>query len=449
MITLRIALNNLLASRRRTLLLVVALFMVTWLFTLLLALTAGVTDNLVRAGTSLSSGHVNLGGYYKTSPTDSRTIVTNVSTLKAEIKTALPEATRVVDRLRGWGKVISDNGTVQAGISGVNVDDEGALFELLSLAPAEDYKENPPDPKLTKGALKDLAKPGSIMLFAGQAKRLKVDVGDVVTIRTETLKGQTNTTDATVVAIARDLGLLSSWATFVPKETVANLYGFKPDVSGVIQIYLPNVDDSEDAMNRLRQHLDAKGYDQLEHESQPFFIKLLQTVPAEDWTGAKLDVTTWEDENTFLVQIITALRAISLFLILLLAIVIVVGISNTMNIAVRERTREIGTLRAIGMNRTSVLALFLVEALAMGALASGAGALGGAITAAVLDASHISIGVEAVRVILLSDTLHLVPRVVDALLAAFTLTLVTALAGLWPSLRAARITPVTAMQSAE
>jgi len=449
MVTLRIAFNNLLASRRRTFLLAVALFMVTALFTLLLSLTAGVTDNLIRAGTSLSSGHVNLGGYYKTSPTDSRTIVTNVTQLKAEIEEALPDATRVIDRLRGWGKVISDNGTVQAGISGVNIDDESALFDLLSLAPAEDYIENPPDKKATKGALQDLKKPGSIMLFAGQAKRLKVDVGDVVTIRTETLKGQTNTTDATVVAIARDLGLLSSWATFVPKETVASLYGFKPDVSGVIQIYLPRVEDSEDAMNRLRLHLDAKGYAQLEHEPQPFFIKLLQTVPAEDWTGAKLDVTTWEDENSFLVQIITALRAISLFLILLLAIVIVVGISNTMNIAVRERTREIGTLRAIGMTRGSVLGLFLVEALALGALASGAGALGGALLALALDASHISIGVEAVRVILLSDTLHLVPRVTDALMAALTLTAVTALAGLWPSLRAARITPVTAMQSAE
>jgi len=449
MVTFRIALNNLLASRRRTALLAVALFGVTMLFTLLLALTEGVTDNLIRAGTNLASGHVNLGGFYKTSPTDSRAIVTNVSTLKSEVKVALPEAVRVIDRMRGWGKVISDAGTVQAGISGVDVDDEGALFEILSLAPASDYQDAPKDPNLTKGSLSDLKKPGSILLFASQAKRLQIDVGDVVTIRTETLKGATNTADATVVAIARDLGLLSSWSALVPKETVAKLYAFKPDVSGVVQIHLPNVDDSEEAMNRLRRHLDEKGYVQLEHEAQPFFIKLLQTVPAEDWTGAKLDVTTWEDENSFLVQIIVALRAISFFLILLLAIVIVVGISNTMNIAVRERTREIGTLRAVGLQRTGVLSLFLIEALLLGGLASGAGALTGALVSLVVDAQELSIGVEAVRVILLSDTLHLVPRAIDVGLAALTLTLVTAFAGLWPSLRAARITPVTAMQSAE
>ena len=40
-----------------------------------------------------------------------------------------------------------------------------------------------------------------------------------------------------------------------------------------------------------------------------------------------------------------------------------IGIMNTMWIAIRERTREIGTLRAIGMQRRAVLWMFLLEAL--------------------------------------------------------------------------------------
>jgi putative ABC transport system permease protein len=448
-ITLRIALNNLLASRRRTVFLGAALFVVTMLFVLLLALTAGVTDNLIRGATNISSGHVNIGGYYKSTPSDSQTVVLNVSQLKKEAKEALPDAERVIDRLRGWGKVISDKGTVQSGLNGIDLDDEGALLELLALAPAKDYVEDPTNPEETKGSLDALKKPGTIMLFASQAKRLKVDVGDVVTLRTETLKGQSNTAEATVGAVVRDLGLLSSFASFVPKQTVVELYQFKPDVSGAVQIYLKDIKRSEAAMNELRAHLEKKGYAQLEHDGQPFFIKLLQTVPNEEWTGAKLDVTTWEDEASFLVQIITGLRAVSVFLVMLLAVVIVIGITNTMTIAVRERTREIGTLRAIGMNRGSILAMFLLEALFLGLLAAGAGGLTGGGVAAALDASALKVDVEAIRVVLLSNTLHLVPRIVDIVVAVFSLTLVSMIAALLPALRAARITPVTAMQSAD
>lgn len=450
MLVLRIALNNLLASRRRTAFLGTALFLVTLFFMLLLALTAGVTDNLIRAATSISSGHVNIGGYYKATPTDSQTVVLGVGKLRQEAKEILGnDAVRIVDRMRGWGKIISDKGTVQAGVNGIDPAEEQALFDILALAPAKDYVENAPEPERTKGSFADLAKPNTIMLFAGQAKRLKVDVGDQVTIRTETLKGQSNTAEATVVAIVRDLGLLSSFASFAPKSLVVELYQFKPDVSGAVQIYLDDINKSTAAMNKLRAGLAERGYAQLEHDGQPFFIKLLQTVPQEDWTGAKLDVTTWEDESSFLVKIIAGLRGVSLALVMLLAIVIVVGITNTMTIAVRERTREIGTLRAIGMGRGAVLFMFFIEATILGLLASGLGAIIGVVAAAALDAAAIRIDVEAMRVVLLSDTLHLVPRAIDAVAAVVTLTAVSAAAAIWPAMRASRVSPVTAMQSVD
>ena len=41
------------------------------------------------------------------------------------------------------------------------------------------------------------------------------------------------------------------------------------------------------------------GYQVMEHDPRAFWMKF-ETVNREDWTGQKLDVTTWEDEISFL-----------------------------------------------------------------------------------------------------------------------------------------------------
>ena len=69
-------------------------------------------------------------------------------------------------------------------------------------------------------------------------------------------------------------------------------------------------------------------------------------------------------------------------LVILLMVIVAVGIMNTMWIAIRERTREIGTLRAIGMQRTQVLWMFLIEAFLLGLAGTAAGrGLGAALSA--------------------------------------------------------------------
>src|SRR5688500_13451134 len=101
MIALSIALQNLLAARRRPAFLGAALFLVTMLMVILLSLTGGIRDSIVRAATATSSGHVNIGGFFKPTVTDAAPLVTRVPELRAIVKEVLPTA-RVIDRSRGW-----------------------------------------------------------------------------------------------------------------------------------------------------------------------------------------------------------------------------------------------------------------------------------------------------------------------------------------------------------
>jgi putative ABC transport system permease protein len=121
---------------------------------------------------------------------------------------------------------------------------------------------------------------------------------------------------------------------------------------------------------------------------------------------------------------------------------------NTMVMSIRDRTSEIGTMRAIGLSRAGVLGLFLLEALILGFAASVVGAAAGAATALGIDALSIQIPIEAVQAILLSDELNLAPRLLHVALSIAGLTLFVGIAALWPSLQAARLEPVDAIHRA-
>ncbi len=125
-------------------------------------------------------------------------------------------------------------------------------------------------------------------------------------------------------------------------------------------------------------------------------------------------------------------------------VIVVIGIMNTLAIAIRERTREIGTLRAIGMQRTKVLWLFLLEAALLGAGGTIVGALAGAGVAAVLNSAHVAVP-ESVQMFLMQQHLTLSVKAGAVLAYVAVLATVTTLAALYPAWHAARLKPITAM----
>jgi len=114
-------------------------------------------------------------------------------------------------------------------------------------------------------------------------------------------------------------------------------------------------------------------------------------------------------------------------------------------IAIRERTREIGTLRAIGMQREQVVRQFLLEALMLGALATLIGALLGFAAGSAINSAQIPVPIAG-QIFLLSNHFFISLHLSSLASAVVTITLVTGLAALYPSLRAAKLQPVSAMQ---
>ncbi|MCI0571451.1 MAG: FtsX-like permease family protein [Myxococcaceae bacterium] len=426
---LLIAVRNLAQHRRRTLLLGGAIAGVTALLVMLQGMTTGIRSTLLESATTLSSGHVNVGGFFKVTAGQGAPVVTEFPKLVEIIRKEVPELDFVTERGRGWAKLIADDGSsVQLGLAGVDITRESGLKKTL---------------KVTQGNLDDLAKPGSVLLFEKQATKLNVKVGDALTISAPAARGANNTVDVTVVAVARDIGFMSGFNCFLNGDSLRQLYQLKEDATGALHIYLKDIESTKVVQERLRKRLVELGYPVMDADPRAFWFKF-EVVNREEWTGQKLDITNWEDEVSFVNWIITALDGLTYVLIFVLLIIIAVGVMNTLWIAIRERTREIGTLRAIGMQRRRVLLMFLVEALVLGLASTGVGAVISALLAMGLNAAQIPV-VEAAQLITMSDTLSVRVTGGSILGAVVFVTTCTTLISLIPSFLAARMKPVTAM----
>lgn len=443
---LQIALRNLLQARRRTAFLGTAIAAVTMLLVLLSALSQGIKDNLIFASTAISTGHVNVSGFYKAAPGDAAPLVTDAATVRRILEEEIDGVVEVIDRGNGFGKLVSETGSMQAVLQGVDITRESRFLEAIQLAPESAYREGGRDEVL--GDARALTEPGTVLLFVDQARRLGITVGDTLTIKTETLKGATNTADVRVVAIAHDIGLMSGWYAFVNADALRVLYQLREDTTGALKIYLDDIERSDEVVGQVRTVLLEHGYELMDYDPRPYFMKFEQ-VMSEDWTGQKLDVTKWEDEVSFMVWILTAVDMVSFILVSVLTVIIVIGIMNTMWIAVRERTREVGTLRAIGMRKRQILIMFMTEAVLLGAAATVLGAVLGALIALSIDAAGIRAPIEAMQIVLMSDTIGMSVQPGQLVSAVVLFTTITALSAVWPSVRASRLQPVTAIHHIE
>jgi ABC-type lipoprotein release transport system permease subunit len=95
------------------------------------------------------------------------------------------------------------------------------------------------------------------------------------------------------------------------------------------------------------------------------------------WKGAAMDVQTMAETASWAVAMKVALFQITFIVIAVLFVVILIGVVNTLRMTVRERTREIGTSRAIGMQAKDIRNVFLLETGLLAFFASVAGIIAG------------------------------------------------------------------------
>ncbi len=177
------------------------------------------------------------------------------------------------------------------------------------------------------------------------------------------------------------------------------------------------------------------------------------TLRASDVSAAKVMVTRLRKEK-FEVQsidaildaadrifaVITAMLALVSSVALLVACI---GIVNTMIMSIYERTREIGTLKAMGASRGDIRLMFMIEAGLIGLIGGAAGLFCSWILGRGLN--HVAAYFARNRSLPLPENLFIITPGLAVAALLFAL-FIGVLAGLYPANRAARLDPLRALR---
>ena len=218
------------------------------------------------------------------------------------------------------------------------------------------------------------------------------------------------------------------------------LHGVSPERASTMQISAADTLRMKSWWFNTPETLQTQGYDVVTIRAKDVgAVRQLQTqIRREGYQVQSIEALLEAANRVFLA--ITVMFAMICSIALLVASI---GIANTMVMAIYERTREIGTLKALGASRAEIRQMFMIEAGCIGAMGGIAGLLIGWLLGVVLN-HGIAWYLQRQEMPLRGD--FFVVTLALALGVLIFATGIGVVAGLLPAQRAAALDPLTALR---
>ncbi len=151
----------------------------------------------------------------------------------------------------------------------------------------------------------------------------------------------------------------------------------------------------------------------------------------------------WQAQNASLFSALQLEKLAMSTVLLLIVVVAAFNIVSTLTMLVRDKTREIGILRAMGLPARSVRRVFILQGVVIGVVGAGLGAVLGLVVGHLVDQRHIIALDPSVYFI---DHLPVQVDPLDVVIVLAASITVATLATLYPAHQAATLNPVEAIR---
>ena len=430
----KIALRNLSRQKRRTFLLGGAIAFGVLVATLVNGFTGGLVMNIEANVSKMVAGHIFMFSVYK--DPNNRTIMSMDENpgVDAAVKSLKFPVAFTQKRTQIMATLVFESNSIGRTVEGVDWNKDQFLMGDL---------------KLSAGRVEDLSDPRAVLLSQKQADKLGVRVGEEIFIQAETIHGQQNFDAFLVKAIFDDSGSSVSSSAYIGLDAANKLLDMAPGSFNLFGVTLKRFGDTDAATDALVAALPSSlnVLDRAKARGQGFRDLYAAFKKDKKNRGPETIVTNVNDALASIKGQILAVNFLALMVLTVLLAVVMVGLTNTYRIIVFERSREIGTMRAMGMQRGEVQAIFVLEAIFL--------SLGGVVVG-VFVATLLLIGISlfsfgngnsALAFILSSGHLAWRLDIVTLIVTTALVAGMTWLAALFPARRAGKVDPAVALRT--
>jgi putative ABC transport system permease protein len=296
----------------------------------------------------------------------------------------------------------------------VSNGEKSETFIATAVEPQKDRAMN--NQKVVSGTDLPDNESDAVIVGAGLAAAMNVKPGDYLTMMTTTVSGSLNAMDVRVAGI-----FMSGVKEYDDRAIKLSLIGAQQLLQTKkvekLLIFLDDTDRTEAVHAEISRLFASR------HQA--------------------LEMKEWRELAPFYRQVVALYTGIFGFLGLVVFGIVVFSVANTIMMSIFERTREIGTLMAIGTTRARVWRMFLAEGLAIGVLGGILGVVIGGLLGTLINHGHVMLPPPP------GYTVGYPLRIMlnaSVLMPALVVSIVTAtLSAVFPALKASRMKIVDAL----
>lgn len=433
---IQLSARNVVRQSKRSLMLGLAMSFAVLITMVLYSATVGMSHSVVNNFSQGFGGHLFISGEVVSESGRSMALINDSATLDLALASVGEDIDSLHFRSSARGTLSFAGRSISANINGVDFDNEAEFTEAMTLI----------EGTLSTQGNKALIIPRQV------AEALEVSAGESILLKASTLTGQQNLVEWKITGIVEDAQGFDQVGVFATLEQVNELIDIAPDQFQHVNMVVSDLNALDPLRDALKQaiapHAQLKT-DEQEGNAMAVRSRLMGGVSEqveEPWQGTRFEVTNLNDRTSEIMALVDVLNQASWALFAVILLIILVGINNSYRMVILERTKEIGTLRAMGAQRSWVFRLFVYEALLIAFLGSLAGWLGAMVVMQLLSLLAFPVG-GPIQLFTTAGQLQFPLSVVTFIVPMLMTLLVAAIAVMSPARKAANMTPGSALRA--
>jgi ABC-type lipoprotein release transport system permease subunit len=177
--------------------------------------------------------------------------------------------------------------------------------------------------------------------------------------------------------------------------------------------------------------------------------KQMREVGSKRIKGTSVSVQSMYESASAVLKLEVALHMITFVAVMILFFIILIGVINTLRMTIRERTREIGTIRAIGMQKSDVKMTFVLETFFLSLFSAVSGTVLAFGAMKIISMIKIDSGDNPMGMLLSNGHLHFAPTVLSVICYILLIIAIAVSTAYFPARRASNLSSAEALRHYE